>query len=370
MKGQNNILVSVSGLTPQVITEALYFLSVKKKIRINEIYVITTQKGKKVLQGKANIPGTMNTTLKKEISELCKHYKIVEPKFDLSGKHIIAAKEESAELPDIRTDVHNQLFPNKIAEFIKQKTAKPENVLHCLITGGRKSMSVHLAGVLSLFGREKDKLYHILTSEKFEFKGFYPKTKAEIKSLELSEIPYVRLRSLISPSLSQKELSNKTYIDFVRYTQSRLSLVYENKYLLIDLPKRSLIFNDKSVTLEPLQLGLYCLIIQKYFAEKKPVKIQELISHQFGKELNDFLKEFIPLYHESDSPRNWRNKGLDDTAFRSKRSKINQKIKEFIDDLNLAENFMISSNKVYGETSYFIKAPEKTIKIIFESDIL
>jgi len=370
MTEQNNILVSVSGLTPQVITEALYFLCVKKKIKINEIYVITTQKGKNVLQGKENIPGTTNTTLKKEITELCRHYKLSEPKFDLTGRHIIAAREESAELTDIRTDIHNQLFPNKIAEFIKQKTSKPENVLHCLITGGRKSMSVHLAGVLSLFGREHDKLYHILTSEKFEFKGFYPKTKEEIKSLELSEIPYVRLRPLVSPSLTQKELNSKTYIDFVRYTQTRLSLVSENQHLLIDIPRRSLIFNDKSITLEPLQLALYCLIIQKYYADKKPVKIHEIVSVSFAKELKEFLIEFIPSFHESDSAKKpWWINGLDDTSFRSKRSKINQKINEFIDDPNLAENFTISSNKVYGETSYFIKAPEKTVKIRFESSI-
>ncbi|RMG40951.1 MAG: hypothetical protein D6732_02930, partial [Methanobacteriota archaeon] len=41
-----NIFLAVSGLTPQIITETFYILTVIQKINIQEIVIITTSKGK------------------------------------------------------------------------------------------------------------------------------------------------------------------------------------------------------------------------------------------------------------------------------------------------------------------------------------
>ena len=40
-----NILIAVSGSTPQILTETLYNLVVQRKIPIDEIYVLTTTHG-------------------------------------------------------------------------------------------------------------------------------------------------------------------------------------------------------------------------------------------------------------------------------------------------------------------------------------
>ena len=193
-----NILVCVSGLTPQIVTETLFCLSVKEKILIDEIYVITTRRGRDVILGLDKHPATPKTALKTEISNLCKKYKLRIPLFNNNDKHIIVAREESIELSDIRSDKDNILFPNKVSLFLRDKTSNAGDIIFCSITGGRKSMSVHIANALSLFARERDRLLHVLTSEKYEFKGFYPLNKKEAAALQLSDIPFVRLRAILS----------------------------------------------------------------------------------------------------------------------------------------------------------------------------
>ncbi len=42
-----NIFITVSGLTPQIITESLYDFIIQKKFDIEEVHVLTTLRGKK-----------------------------------------------------------------------------------------------------------------------------------------------------------------------------------------------------------------------------------------------------------------------------------------------------------------------------------
>ncbi len=152
-----NILIAISGLTPQIVTETLFVLTIQQGIKIDEIYVITTQRGKTVLKGKDKAPNTPNSALGMEIKNLCKKYKITPPKFSIK-KNVIVAEEESLELYDIKTDKDNSLFPNKTAELIKKISQMEDTVIHASLSGGRKSMSDHLALVISLFARSQDKL--------------------------------------------------------------------------------------------------------------------------------------------------------------------------------------------------------------------
>jgi len=199
--------------------------------------------GGDVILGKDKAGDTPDAPLKTEIEKMCKKYKIHLPAFKNSAKHIIFAKEETVELPDIRTDKHNRLFPNKVAAFLKEKTSEQNTTLHCVLTGGRKSMSAHLALALSLFGRTSDKLYHILTSEEFEFKGFYPADKKEDKALVIAEIPYVRLRSLIPTEIRQ----NRTYTQLVNYAQKRLKLISDERLIILNNRLREVMFDGNKI---------------------------------------------------------------------------------------------------------------------------
>ncbi|KAF0151028.1 MAG: family CRISPR-associated protein [Ignavibacteria bacterium] len=360
-----NILVCVSGLTPQIITESLFCLAIKEKTPIHEIYVITTARGREVILGLDKAVSTPKIALKTEIESLCSKYKISVPLFINNSDHIIVAKEESIELSDVRSDKQNKLFPNKVAEFIRLKSLEKETVLYCVISGGRKSMSVHLAFALSLFGRENDRLLHVLTSEENEFKGFYPLNKKEALALELSEIPFVRLRSLIVSSDASEKILNKKFSDIVELTQKQLKKLSDRKQLFIDVENRSLYYDGNSIQLEPLEFAIYFLFIEHNLTlSAKPITINHIHSAEFGSHLLEFIREKYNYYFVDEKKQlAWTKIGFDPEVFRSKRTKINSKLSTIIMDSDIFNEFKIDSIKNYRDTAYLVKAAKSKFKI-------
>lgn len=356
-----NLLICVSGLTPQIVTETFFCLSVKQKIPIHEIYVLTTKRGKDVILARDKHPSTPKTPLKDEIENLSKKYKIHKPLFEENDSHIIVAREESVEFSDIRTDKQNILFPNKICEFLKLKSAHPENVLYCSITGGRKSMSVHLANSLSLFARENDKLLHVLTKEEHEFKGFFPSTKAEADALELSELPFVRLRPIISHELHKDELLKSNFDKIVEYTQTQLKVLAPSNKLIIDVERGELRYANDILTLEPAEFLFYYFFVDAKERGRAKISVYEFISHETKLKFIGYYKEHYP--QRDIESKTWFTKGFNKTDFRSKRSKVNGKIKELIKDADVSEQFIINVDREYADSIYYIKADKSRIII-------
>ena len=52
----------------------------------------------------------------------------------------------------------------------------------------------------------------------------------------------------------------------------------------------------------------------------------------------------------------WWKHGFDIESFRQKRSKINKKLENLFEDKNYFNEFMITSNKVYYNTTYSINS--------------
>lgn len=256
-----NILIAVSGLTPQIISETFFCLAVKKKIQINEIIVITTARGRDIILGndteynkKRKYP-----PLETELKRMCKIYNLKQPVF--TSSNIKVATEQSIELYDIRDDKHNILFPNKVCEIIKEKTNDKDAVLHCSISGGRKTMSVDLAFALSLFGRMDDRLYHVLIDESLEFSKFFPESKSEVEKLEIAEIPYVRLRPLLGEITKNKVFTKMSYIDLVKYTQKQLKIKSSDDLYVNSRRKEIFFGTNEPVKLEPKKFELYLYLI-------------------------------------------------------------------------------------------------------------
>jgi len=361
-----NILICASGLTPQIVTETFYCLTVQKKIKINELYVLTTKRGREVILGNDKSLHTPNTLLKDELKNLCYRYKIKMPLFENDDKYIITAKEESLELSDIRTDKHNVLFPNKVCEFISKLSSDPQNMLYCSISGGRKTMGVHLAFALSLFGRENDKLLHVLTSEENGFKGFYPINKKEDKALELSEIPFVRLRSVALIKDETKNSAKLKYADIVKLTQDQLHKISDKRRLILKVNQKEITYGDNTIKFEPLEFAIYYKFAEQKLEGINKISIHSIISQSFAASVAGFIKENYEYYYFSEEIGNpWWLKGFSAENFRSKRAKINSKIALLFDDELMKEDYIIVSNKNYGETTYSIKADTTKIKIMY-----
>ena len=357
-----NILICVSGLTPQIVTETLFCLAVKQKTPVDEIYVLTTKRGREVILGKDTHPATPKTSLRTEIENLCKKYKIKKPIFEENDKHIIVAKEESVELSDIRTDKDNILFPNKVCEFVRNKSSDPDTTLYCSITGGRKSMSVHIANALSIFAREQDKLLHVLTKEEHEFKGFYPMNKREAEDLELSEIPFVRLRSILSADVKSSELLNLNFDEIVQHTQRQLKLLAPNNKLILDIERREIRYGNDKISLEPLEFLFYYYFVDSKLRGNPNISVQQFVSDETK---NQFIEYFNEYYHESYyiKEKRWYKKGFSKEDFRIKRSNVNKRIKTLIEDDDIILDFIIDVNRKYGESTYYIRADKEKFQI-------
>ncbi len=358
-----NNLICVSGLTPQIITESLFCLSIQKKTEIDELFIITTERGKEVILGRDESEYTPSIPLDDEINRMCEKYNIKKPVFPEDDKHIIVAREESIGLPDIRSDRDNILFPNRLCEFLREKSADPENVLYCSLSGGRKTMSAFLALALSIFGRENDRLFHVLTSEEHEFKGFFPETEDEINALELSEIPFVRLRPLIEETPGKKELLNKKYNELVKYTQDKLLNLSRRPLLLIDGENRSLHYGEKSIRLEMLPFALYYKFALQSLEGKGGLTINDITAPKFAREIKEIITGIGNYNYFDPQKKAWYNNGFEAENFRSNRSKINKKIEELFEDKEDSKNFIINVEKDYGNSRYYIEAGKDLMKI-------
>lgn len=358
---RKNILVAVTGLTPQIVTESLFSLYFGKKIIVDEIYVVTTARGKSVILGEDADSYTPDVPLKNEIENMCADYKFRVPLFD-TEKNVIVAKEESLELNDIRNDDDNKLFPNRLSEVIKELTKDRTTVLYCCVSGGRKTMSVHLALVMSLFGRENDKLFHVLTEEIFERGDFYPKTPGAIASLVFSEIPFIRMRTLIDPDLESSLILSKPYSELVDFAQKKLKEISEKPKIVIDLRNTKVSYKNTVVELTKLEFAIYYVIIERKLNNKPNINANEM--ETLSGTIQDFFEEFHSKYFLKNYSSGAKGKyNLDIDSFRSKRTKINQKLKV----LNKVEgtiNFTIQSLRKYYDSEYYVDIDRNIIEIV------
>lgn len=193
------ILLAVTGLSPQVITETLYALAVCHEPWVpTEIHLITT------VQGATRARLALLSEDPAWFERLIEDYKL--PSITFEEKHIHVLEDEKGQpLEDIRRPVDNERAADAITALVQAFTSDPESALHVSIAGGRKTMGYYLGYALSLFGRPQDRLSHVLVSEPFEscWDFFYPTPYSKViqtrdgaladtkdADVTLAEIPY------------------------------------------------------------------------------------------------------------------------------------------------------------------------------------
>lgn len=213
-KPRKNILVCVVGMTPQVVTETLYALTVKQGLKVSEIYVLTTAEGKNTIAGKKGL-----RPLADETARLAKTYDVEVPTFSVD-KNCFIVKDESLQIADIDSGEKSLAFFNGITELIRKFSTDPDLAIHCSIAGGRKTMGLAAGYAMSLFGRPQDRLSHVLASKGLEdSKKFFPEPDSVGQRVILVDIPFIRLRDFVD-----LELSNGSYSDLVKTAQTRVDI--------------------------------------------------------------------------------------------------------------------------------------------------
>lgn len=210
-KLRTNILVSVVGMTPQVVTETLYALIVERGLKVSEVYVVTTDEGKKTIAGEKGLP-----PLADEIAKLAETYNVEVPAFPIDT-NCITVEDETIQVGDIDSSKKSLIFFNTVTEFIRALSADPDSAIRCSIAGGRKTMGLAAGYAMSLFGRPQDTLSHVLASKELETsRKFFPEPHHNAEHVVLVDIPFIRLRNLVSDI----DLFAGGYSDFVTATQN------------------------------------------------------------------------------------------------------------------------------------------------------
>jgi CRISPR-associated protein (TIGR02584 family) len=306
---KRNILLCVAGLTPQIITETLFVLTVKQGIRIDEVQVITSTLGKKIVKERLFDSAKW--------SEFCVDYAVEtkDLRFGMDCLEILKDAKEN-ELPDIRSTEENEFAANQICKIVKKLCDQKDCNIYASVAGGRKTMGNYLAFAMSLFARPDDELSHVLVDEKFERLGkppldFYyeppiPRNVLDIKGnpefvddaktqhlttdmakTTLAKIPFVRLRRILGDDYTEKPF---VYANFVDQVQIELDLLETEHNLEILLAENKVRVSSREIELTPRDFWIYVIFAlrRKHSAndETSAIKYDGLTIDDFDRSLH------------------------------------------------------------------------------------
>jgi CRISPR-associated protein (TIGR02584 family) len=215
-----DILISLCGTSPAVVTEAIWALF-KEDVVLSEVVVITTTEGHKTITnqlfGDDKILEQLRRSLPTEYSGF---------KFSDSSRYIklLPNANDTGESEDLQHTDDTLQVGDFMLNVLRTYTEKSDTKIHFSIAGGRKSMTAMGALTMSLIGREQDQLCHILVDDRLVFaqpKFYFPsktihvhtdqttrvetKLEGESAKVTLSKIPYVRMRHLFKDKFGVPE---------------------------------------------------------------------------------------------------------------------------------------------------------------------
>jgi CRISPR-associated protein (TIGR02584 family) len=270
---ERRLLVSVAGLTPQIITETVYALAKVQQPPFipTRVMILTT------LEGAERARLTLLGDSPGWFGRLCRDHDL--PPIAFSPEDIRVLHDGTGQpMRDIRTYSDNAAAADGIVNAIRELTADPDCALHVSMAGGRKTLGFYIAYALSLFGRPQDRLSHVLVSEAFENNPdffyrtpdrhvIYDRDRKPLNTAEaevsLAEIPLVLLRNGVPQPLLT---GGARMSEVVEVVQQRL----ETPRLVADLRHLSLTFGDVSIAL-PRQLFAYYVWILRGGGRTQPI---------------------------------------------------------------------------------------------------
>jgi len=273
---KRRVLLAVSGMSPQTLTETLYALAIDHSglaFVPTEIHLITTKEG----ACRANLELLHAKTGK--FHQFCREYGLSNILFDERNIHIIT-DTQGGEVSDIVTPDQNEAAADFISNIVNNLTRDESASIHVSIAGGRKTMGYYLGYALSLYGRQQDRLSHVLITERYEglHDFFYPTKESHViydrdnKPLDtkqakvmLAEIPFVRLRSGIPEYLLIGKAGFSESIRVARHfeLEPRIDVKYT---------RRTLYANDIKIPLTYINYAFYLWMIKKTIEQGEPVR--------------------------------------------------------------------------------------------------
>ena len=270
-----NILLLVTGMTPQIVTETVYGLAIQSKGNMpawvpDEIHVISTQDGLNQIRNRLLDQGNFR--------RLLEDYQL--PDIAFSEANLYCITNAAGELlKDLKTPDDNERAADTICELVRQFTADENTSLHVSIAGGRKTMGFYAGYALSLYGREQDRMSHVLVEERFETVSdfYYPTpdtrfvTNRDGKTLDAKEaqvwlatIPFVRLRSSLAPHALVDKASFSDVVESINDLAQPVSITLNGL-------KQTVIIKDKICDLPPRDFAFYLWFVKRKLAGREGI---------------------------------------------------------------------------------------------------
>jgi CRISPR-associated protein (TIGR02584 family) len=230
------VLLAVTGMSPAVLTETVWALSVENPPVIpDRVVVITTTVGRQALEREllspvvssgSAAPGGPDIWAQLRRAVLgtdAAHRLLLEPIRVITAPNRRTGRMDWLE--DIRTPEENAAAAEFILDEVRRITANDDTRLIASLAGGRKTMSALVQAALSLLGRRHDRLTHVLVSEPFDQFGLQPRfyfpgqssqphrlatppggervVDGSAALLQLADVPFVPLRYLFRDQLGR-----------------------------------------------------------------------------------------------------------------------------------------------------------------------
>lgn len=371
-----NILLLVTGGTPQIITETIWALACDPQHNEqwvpDEVHIISTRYGLNEVKNKLLGKDKILTRMKNEYAQ------IANLRLEDNFLHCFT-DQEGNELEDLRTPEENEFAANLICEKIRYFSSDEKVSLHVSIAGGRKTMGFYAGYALSLYGRAQDRMSHVLVDEKFE-KGinfYYPSKNEndfiidrENKTIGLSkdaqvwlaQIPFVRLKEAVK---DKHQLKGEDSFSTVVH---KINESFNDVKLKILVHSREVLINDKFVikNLAPREFAMlhwFADLRKKGFdgivAPTKKINSKD-IPPQEAKYIAQLSEQFKQYYEEFKNTEDIQL-DVDKQFFESVKSLLNTALLGHL-GLELAEKISLTQNKK-GQPFYLNVKPEN-IEII------
>ncbi|MBM3758308.1 MAG: TIGR02584 family CRISPR-associated protein [Acidobacteria bacterium] len=353
-----------TGLSPQVVTETVYALAVQRRPRWlpSEVCIYTT------VEGAARVREALLSEGQNWFGRLCSDYGLEGLRLKRSGIHLLR-RPNGTPLRDIRNSDDSAAAADSLNHAIREFTADPESELHVSIAGGRKTMGFLAGYALSLHGRERDRLSHVLVDAAWEGhpEFFYPaKEKRVLYSVlpgkqrllpgrarvELVEIPFVRMRNLIR---ARGGGPGSGFSADVESAQARVTALQR---LCVDFKRRELRIGAKVIVMGAAEIAFGAMLARRTISGAG-----ELEGPSAGCDPSigeAFLREYRRLAGQ-DPGRTLRSlrSGMDSSYFLQRRARWDAAIRKQLGDA--APPYLVTTSGVRPHTRYSLGLPADLI---------
>lgn len=371
----NNILLAVCGLSPQVITEALYAL-LNEGRAVSAIHLITTRRGKDRILTDLLVP------VAGKYHALLADYEIEPETIDFSTRNIHVLRDAAGrELDDIISPDDNEILMRTCLDLTFHHTSNPDTAVFFLVAGGRKTMTSCLTLAAQLYGRQQDRLFHVLVSPEFESsRDFYfpprhsiaVELRDKLGQLYLKDTRYAAIHLITIPFVSVRDQLRQELLDQPRPPADLMQALIRDtpQTLVVNLAEGKLVYGQLELDMHPTRLALYA-----FFAERKKdcrlarpctdctdcfLEASEVITGDEVARMYERIPGSRLVGEMSDSGIG----SLTKENFQSYKSKIRRDIQSAFGQGHLAE-LEIASSGARPDTKYGIRLDRSRIRIEF-----